>query len=122
MNNIRKNKVYSKIKTNLYEAFALLLQKQREKEINDGKIKTKKKSKQLARSCPVDPSIKTNLLHSSTSMFFQENFDIEQLTKFIQSIADLSVNELTIHFVGSTKVVLEEPYDELNKIILKITK
>lgn len=47
---------------------------------------------------------------------------IFKLNRFAQSVADLSINELKIHFLGSTKIELEDPYKSLNKIFLKQTK
>lgn len=44
------------------------------------------------------------------------------LHRFTHAIADLSINELKIHFLGSTKVQLDEPYQNLNKMIIKQTK
>lgn len=42
--------------------------------------------------------------------------------RFVQAIADLSLNELNVHFLGSTKIVLDNPYAKLRKVILNCTK
>lgn len=52
---------------------------------------------------------------------FEEN-GVERLAKYVQTIVDLSINEVSVHFLGSTKVKLEEPYVELSKVMLKQTK
>ncbi len=46
----------------------------------------------------------------------------ELLYKFVQSVADLSVNELTIHSLGSSTFVLEDPYKSLHDLIMVHTK
>lgn len=119
---IWRNKVYAKIKNNLLEAFAYILKNQRNKEINEGKSRMKYKLKCYSKSCPINSSFQSELNPPPEGICLEENFDTELLFRFVQSIADISINELTIHYLGSTKMILEEPYNELSRIILKSTK
>jgi len=98
-----RKKVYSKIKNNLIEAFVHLLKTQREREIKKGQMKSKERTLYF-------------------TPFLEEKGGLEQLARYIQTIADLSVNEVTIHYIGSTKVKLYEPYIEVSKVIIKQTK
>eukprot|EP00826_Nyctotherus_ovalis_P053011 TRINITY_DN681_c0_g1_i6.p2 TRINITY_DN681_c0_g1~~TRINITY_DN681_c0_g1_i6.p2 ORF type:complete len:137 (-),score=30.57 TRINITY_DN681_c0_g1_i6:705-1115(-) len=88
-----RKKVYAKIKGNLMESFAKLLSKQRR-----------------SRGESLD-----------FVGLFEEN-GMERLAKYVQTIIDLSINEVSVHSLGSTKVKLEEPYVELGKVTLKQTK
>lgn len=106
-----KKKVYMKIKSNLIDAFVPLLKEQREDEIKTGRAKT-----QSLKGEPVEPAFSFCLLTA------YDNENVELLTKFVQAVADLSTDELTIHYLGSTKAQLQEPYAELNKLILNQTK
>lgn len=42
--------------------------------------------------------------------------------RFVHAVADLSINELKVHFLGSTKFAPDDPYMELHTILLKRTK
>jgi len=106
-----KKKVYMKIKSNLIEAFVMLLKEQRSAEIEAGKIKTKNQKNKT----PVNP------FDSSLSNIYNDD-NHELLSRFVQGVVDLSVNELTVHYLGSTKAKLQEPYEELSKIIMQQTK
>eukprot|EP00826_Nyctotherus_ovalis_P035839 TRINITY_DN3113_c0_g7_i1.p1 TRINITY_DN3113_c0_g7~~TRINITY_DN3113_c0_g7_i1.p1 ORF type:complete len:220 (-),score=42.19 TRINITY_DN3113_c0_g7_i1:449-1108(-) len=48
--------------------------------------------------------------------------NLQLLGRFVQAIADLSINELSIHYLGSTKVALQNPYLHLHSLILRETK
>eukprot|EP00826_Nyctotherus_ovalis_P018455 TRINITY_DN1552_c0_g1_i17.p1 TRINITY_DN1552_c0_g1~~TRINITY_DN1552_c0_g1_i17.p1 ORF type:complete len:341 (-),score=108.51 TRINITY_DN1552_c0_g1_i17:46-1068(-) len=98
-----KKKVYLKIKSNLIDSFVTLLREQRAEEIKIGKSKCK------------DFSCLSVLCTSDTN-------NSELLARFVQSVVDLSVNELTVHYLGSTKAQLHEPYEELNKVVLQQTR
>jgi len=100
-----------KIKSNLIEAFVMLLKEQRSAEIEAGKIKTKNQKNKT----PVNP------FDSSLSNIYNDD-NHELLSRFVQGVVDLSVNELTVHYLGSTKAKLQEPYEELSKIIMQQTK
>eukprot|EP00826_Nyctotherus_ovalis_P023427 TRINITY_DN1799_c0_g1_i16.p1 TRINITY_DN1799_c0_g1~~TRINITY_DN1799_c0_g1_i16.p1 ORF type:complete len:349 (-),score=126.77 TRINITY_DN1799_c0_g1_i16:112-1158(-) len=119
-----KQKVYSKTKSNLMDAFTLLLQVRRQNEIKAGKLMTKNNPISSFLISPKN-SLLTELQNSEpeimAELFGNVNKDIDLLFKFAHSVADLSVNELTIHFLGSTKSTVEEPYKELEKAILKQT-
>jgi hypothetical protein len=104
-------KVYIKIKRNLIDAFVTLLNEQRNAEIEAGKVKTKNhKNKALIN--PFDSSL--------SNIYNDDNHEL--LARFVQGVVDLSVNELTVHYLGSTKAKLQEPYEEISKIILQQTK
>lgn len=104
-----REKVYFKIKNKLLEAFVSLLDDKRNEEIKLGKRKTKESG---IPSYMCDTPIE-NLMNCRK---------IELLIKFIQSVVDISVNELTIHYLGSTKAMLDDPYKELHRIIIIKTK
>jgi hypothetical protein len=44
------------------------------------------------------------------------------LNRFVQSISDLSINEVKVHMLGSTKFVPDGPYEELESMILANTR
>lgn len=119
-----KQKVYSKIKNNLLDAFTILLQVRRQNEIKAGRLMTKNNPISSFLISPKN-SLLTELQNSEpevmAELFGNVNKDIDLLFKFAHSVADLSVNELTIHYLGSTKSTVEEPYKELEKAILKQT-
>jgi len=119
-----KQKVYSKIKNNLLDAFTILLQMRRQSEIRAGKLMTKNNPINSFKVSPKD-SLLVELQNfdpeTMAELFGYVNKDVDLLFKFVHSVADLSVNELTVHYLGSTKTNLEEPYRELDKVILKQT-
>ena len=136
-----KEKVYSKIESNLNEALVTLLQKQRQSEIKLGEIKTKKSKKDSQHGATAAAASTENAIASIEDVtdtaaaelpiegdFMQdeaglcENKEVELIERYVQAVADLSVNELTIHYMGSTKATLSGPYEKLNKTILKQTK
>jgi len=118
-----KEKVYAKIKLNLLDAFTQILQEKKSYEIKAGKLMTKKESShslQTATNALLLPNLKKHDPVLANEIF--KNTNVELSSRFIQSIADLSINELTIHYLGSTKLVLDEPYKELDELIQKQTK
>eukprot|EP00826_Nyctotherus_ovalis_P015853 TRINITY_DN14543_c0_g1_i8.p1 TRINITY_DN14543_c0_g1~~TRINITY_DN14543_c0_g1_i8.p1 ORF type:complete len:141 (-),score=33.76 TRINITY_DN14543_c0_g1_i8:42-464(-) len=44
------------------------------------------------------------------------------LYRTVQAVVDLSINELRVHFLGSTKFVPDAPYSILNEHILSLTR
>ena len=140
-----KAKVYAKIESNLAEAFVTLLHKERQAEIKLGEQKTneqkhvwmfnrsrkkagqkgKDKSHSVSLERPVEEEAEEFRflnVHVGMGEEFAEEKNWDLIALFVQCVADLSINELKIHFLGSTKVDLDEPYKELNKIIIKQTK
>lgn len=129
-----KHKVYAKLEGNLTEAFVTLLYKERQAEIKLGEQKTdlqKKGNLKTSKSVMVESGSKkpTEEEEGPKSLAVMEGFgesnesrECELLGRFVQSVADISVNELKIHYLGSTKVDMDEPYNELDKIVLKQTK
>jgi len=126
-----KYKVYSKIKTNLNEALVSLLNNQRNNAIKRGEIKTENhhkfsSSQSLGPFKNIEECI--NIQDYSKSCFISNepeitgDSEVDLIGRFVQSIVDLSTNELTIHFLGHTKSIIEEPYNELSRIIFSQTK
>jgi CheY-specific phosphatase CheX len=118
-----REKVYAKIKLNLLDAFTQVLQKKRSLEIKAGKLMTKKESSynlQSVTNILLLPNLKKYDPMLASEIF--KNKNIEAISRFVQSIADLSINELTVHYLGSIKLVLDEPYKELDELIQKLTK
>eukprot|EP00826_Nyctotherus_ovalis_P005282 TRINITY_DN11189_c0_g1_i3.p3 TRINITY_DN11189_c0_g1~~TRINITY_DN11189_c0_g1_i3.p3 ORF type:complete len:150 (-),score=40.44 TRINITY_DN11189_c0_g1_i3:833-1282(-) len=107
-----KCKVYSKIKENLLEAFMELMQEWRSSEITAGKKLTEEKTGSGLKKA------------RDEGLFAEEKEgkEVELVGSFVQTMVDLSVNELTVHYLGSTKLVLVAPYKDLSKIIFKLTK
>eukprot|EP00826_Nyctotherus_ovalis_P065793 TRINITY_DN9683_c0_g2_i3.p2 TRINITY_DN9683_c0_g2~~TRINITY_DN9683_c0_g2_i3.p2 ORF type:complete len:138 (-),score=15.78 TRINITY_DN9683_c0_g2_i3:781-1194(-) len=95
-----RDKVYSKLNKPLLASFIELMKVVRETEISAYK---KNLPKGLLK-------IYTNSRNS------------QLIARFIQTIADLSINELTIHYLGSTKADLDQPCKELHDTILEETK
>lgn len=118
-----KKKVYSKIGINLLNAFMQLIQERRSFEIKAGKTMTSKKP-----SHGIYPQTEGALLPTLrhyNAVLANEVFgtrNIELMGRFAQAVADLSVNEITVHYLGSTKAKVEEPYAKLDKAVLKQTK
>jgi len=111
-----KQKVYTKIKTNLLEAFAELVKRKRSNAIERGKIMTEKKSSNNFH-------LEDSSLHKYGSVLPKDVLgNMELIGIFVQSVVDLSVNELNIHYLGSTKLELGTPYKELGSLIYKLTK
>lgn len=48
--------------------------------------------------------------------------NLQLVGRFVQVIADLSVNELSIHYLGSTKVALQDPGLHFHSLVLTETK
>lgn len=46
----------------------------------------------------------------------------QMLSRLALAIADLSINDLSIHFLGSTKMVPDAPYMSLDELVQKSTK
>jgi hypothetical protein len=44
------------------------------------------------------------------------------MDRYMNAITDISINELNVHYLGSTKAILENPYKELNQLVLATTK
>lgn len=103
---IWNKKVYSKIKTRLTEAFTRILNRLREQKLENEKGKLRNQSKEIITE--------TNL--------YNRDSELELLGGFTQYIADLSINEITVHYLGSTKMILDNPYSELHKTIITQTE
>lgn len=107
-----KRKVYSKIKENVLEAFTELMQEWRGSEIRTGKKLTEEKTDSVLKKA------RDKRLFAKG----EEDKEVELIGSFVQTMVDLSVNELTVHYLGSTKLAPVAPYKDLSKTILKLTK
>lgn len=107
---IWNKKVYSKIKPRLMEAFTKLLKERRAGEL--GRAQSRARSK--ARTANVESSPEFGL--------YNRDCELELLGSFAQYIADLSIDEVTVHYLGSTKAMLDSPYSELHEIIMSQTE
>lgn len=100
MTTLWRDKVYSKAAPYLLNSFIGLMKSVRETEIG---------------------AYKENLPQQLLEEYIKSR-NSQLLGRFVQAIADLSINELTIHYLGSTKVDLEDPYKCLHNVILQETK
>lgn len=94
-----KMQVYNKLKDNLFSSFKAIL-----------RIERRIQGKNTSR--PVE----------AMTDFFDEPKTTSLLSRFIQSIADISINEIKVHMLGSTKFEPDEPYAQLQDIIVVDTK
>eukprot|EP00826_Nyctotherus_ovalis_P021580 TRINITY_DN1699_c0_g1_i32.p1 TRINITY_DN1699_c0_g1~~TRINITY_DN1699_c0_g1_i32.p1 ORF type:complete len:147 (+),score=34.93 TRINITY_DN1699_c0_g1_i32:1073-1513(+) len=103
-------KIYSKIKPRLMEAFVKLLRGKRvgELEREQSKVRNMTGAKSIGNSPEFG--------------LYNRDCELELLSFFIQYIADLSIDEVTVHYLGSTKAVLDTPYSELHEIIISQTE
>jgi hypothetical protein len=88
------------MKDELFETFKIILRKEREEQI-------------VSRNRYSDEEMMDYLDTSRNANL---------LGKFLQSIADISINEITIHMLGSTKLIPDDPYLKLQDEILVSTK
>jgi hypothetical protein len=101
-----KIKVFNKLQINLFDVFKYLLTEERNIKIKQGQSKTKFNKP-------------TN---TSTTFSYYESKNFQILNKFVQAIADISINEVKIHMLGSTKLVPDEPYMNLHEVVMANTK
>jgi len=88
-----KSKVFNKLKHILFTSFRTLFTLERQRE---------------SQNKGVDP--------------FKEAKNMTLLSRFMQSIGDLSINEVKVHMLGSTKFVPDDPYEELENMVLVDTR
>lgn len=106
-----KIKVFNKLQINLFDAFKHLLSEERSIKIKQGEAKTKAKMSKDE----VAPN-------SSIAMSHYESKNFQILNKFVQAIADISINEVKVHMLGSTQLVPDEPYAKLHEVVMANTK
>ncbi len=116
-----KAKVYSRLEGNLAEAFSALLAKERQDEIKLGEQKTAALRQGRSQTHNVDVDEAPGSI-SVMGGLNDGTGERELMGRFVQSVADISANELKIHFLGSTKVDLDVPYQEFARSIIKQTK
>lgn len=104
-----KVKVFNKLQLNLFDAFKHLLSEERSIKIKQGEAKTKVNKNEV-------------LYNSSIAMSHYEPKNFQILNKFVQAIADISINEVKVHMLGSTQLVPDEPYAKLHEVVMANTK
>jgi hypothetical protein len=104
MVHIWNTKVYFKIRTHLTEAFVKVLERRRGGELE--KLKTLYGEEKESMECDL----------------YERDYELELIGTFIQFIADLSINEITVHYLGSTKMMLTDPYLELHRVVISETE
>ena len=107
---IWKSIVYNKLESKLFQAFVMLYT-----EVRTKKSEANSHSKMGFNPFnETDKNIQKELLLSRYLCKFNNRLS--------QSIVDISVNDLRIHFLGSTKFVPDGPYSKFNELILQLTK
>lgn len=101
-----KIKVFDKLQLNLFETFMGLLSEERIKKLKVGELKTKLRNKPGSDKVPVK----------------SESRNFQVLNKFVQTIVDISINEVKVHMLGSTKLVTDKPYEALQDLVIINTK
>lgn len=105
-----KVKVFNKLQVNLFDSFKHLLSEERAEKIKQGEEKTKLNRK------------KEQLYNFQVALIHYDSKNFQLLTKFVQAIADISINEVKVHMLGSTKFMSDEPYVKLHDLIMANTK
>lgn len=100
MATIWKAKVFDKLKDTLFISFRAALLFQRRQQIKE--VRSKKGEWEQD--------------------FFSAARSGGLLGRFVQSVADISVNEVKVHTLGSTQFVPDEAYAQLQKAILEDTR
>jgi len=101
-------KVYSKIRVRLTEAFVKILERRREEELENEERKLRSQCREEEGSLERD--------------LYKRDHELELIETFIQFIADLSINEISVHHLGSTKMTLIKPYLELHRVMISETE
>ncbi len=122
-----KAKVYPKLSRFLKKRFDEMLRELRDARISDLLeqypvcLFNVGRQKGVAKTVPMATGAGTEPLESPGDVFAESGKE-QVLARLALAVADLSVNDLTIHFLGSTKLKAEKPYASFNKLILKSTK
>ena len=64
----------------------------------------------------------TDCFHENKNILLLSRYGSRLQRSFVHAVADISINELKVHHLGSTKFVPDEPYQELNRKIIRMTK
>ena len=80
------------------------------------------KLKELLRNCFLVILSKKRLLNEKKLEENEVDTEVELISNYVQCIIDLSINEITVHHLGSTKIVMYYPYKELEQSILLQTQ
>eukprot|EP00826_Nyctotherus_ovalis_P054426 TRINITY_DN7125_c0_g2_i15.p1 TRINITY_DN7125_c0_g2~~TRINITY_DN7125_c0_g2_i15.p1 ORF type:complete len:405 (-),score=56.96 TRINITY_DN7125_c0_g2_i15:21-1235(-) len=100
MATIWKTKVFDKLKDILFTSFRTTLFLQRQQQAKE--LRSKKGKLEMD--------------------FFSDAKSGGLLGRFVQSVADISVNEVKIHMLGSTKFAPDEAYTQLQEAVLEDTR
>lgn len=98
MTTIWKAKVFDKLKDKLFASFRDILNLERRKQATEKAIS-----------------------EEEMTDFFNEPKNFMLLNKFVQAVTDISINEISVHMIGSSKFVPDETYSQLEDIILSDT-
>ena len=96
-------KVFNKIQDKLFAAYMAVLESEIEKTISTEKKIAFKDIESMVEN-------------------FEDSGNCFELFRFLQTIADISINEVTIHMLGSTKLMPDEPYLQLQNVIMADVK
>lgn len=96
-------KVFDKMQGELFDAFKRMLGEERRERAASGKEYSSENEEEMLDCC--DSSRNANVL-----------------SKFLQAVADISINEVTIHMLGSTKLMPDSPYLKLEDEIILSTE
>lgn len=115
--------IYKKLEPKLFDAFTNLF-----KEVSNNKLKSFLNNTTASYSTIMFLNAKTNQNFPKekrlevTKELLLNQYYFSLINRITQAIVDLSVHDLSIHFLGSTKFTTDGPYSSLHETILKLTK
>ena len=92
--------VFDKLQADLFDAFKAVLSSERKPELSPDR----------------------SMCAANNGICFQETKNYAILSRFIQSVVDLSTNELKVHMLGHTHYSPDKPYEDLESVTLSATK
>lgn len=128
-----KGKVYGRLSDLLLNAFTSLLNSERQELFQQKSLFSLSSSTALDVSCDNREERKLGRIGSCDTDATETSANVEgefgndckaciAASRFIQAIADLSINEIKVHTLGSTKFVMEEPYQSLHSTLIGKSK
>ncbi len=124
-----KSKVYSKLSVRLIDSFVSLMESERKQTLLMRQAKQQQQQKshlnemrteEVKRMMSCDTDVTE--LSASTGDLTSECRVCAVASRFAQAVADLSINELKVHFLGSTKFEPDEPYRSLHSAVIEHTR
>lgn len=115
--------IYAKLEPKLFDAFTDLF-----KEVSNNKLKgfSNNTITSYTTTMLLNGKISQNFPKEKRSELNKElllnRYCRSLINRITQAIVDLSVHDLSIHFLGSTKFTTDGPYFGLHETILKLTK